>query len=586
MFAKSIRWRLQLWVAFLLACVLSGFGVTVYQLQRIHLLNQIDEDLGRQVSVLSGTVRGGGGPPPFDRGPGSRTSEHGPGRFGFKDMPGPPPGEMDQEPPGAGPGGPFGPGNHLRSPPDRPFPMPPSEGGPLSARQRQPSPAATNQLAAATTNSPHEGAGPPHSGPERHVGPGQRQPSFPDGPFSGPPNEERPFGLWPRQFSAAATNLFTAASTNGFYLAFWWPDEKLAMQSTNTPADLVRPARLPTDTRVHTRTREGRREAYHFTEIGDCALAGCSLASFTSAMHRFTGLLLAAGGVVLAFGLGGGWWLTGHAIRPIAEISATAGRISAGNLAERIDMAEADTELGQLAAVLNSTFARLEAAFAQQRQFTADASHELRTPLAVIISEAQTALARERNAAEYRETLEDCLGTAQQMRRLVESLLQLARFDAGQEQIRRESFDLSQVARECVDLVRPLAERRRIAMDAELAAIQCPGDAGRIGQVITNLLTNAIGFNRDEGRVRISVSAQDSVALVQVQDTGPGIPAEDLRRIFERFYRVDKARSSIQGRTGLGLAICRAIVEAHGGSIEVASVPGSGSTFTVKLPLK
>jgi heavy metal sensor kinase len=303
-------------------------------------------------------------------------------------------------------------------------------------------------------------------------------------------------------------------------------------------------------------------------------------------MNRFTGLLLAAGSVVLAFGLGGGWWLAGRAIRPIAKISATAGRISAGNLAERIDAAEADNELGQLAAVLNSTFARLEAAFAQQRQFTADASHELRTPLAVIISEAQTALARERNAAEYRETLEDCLSTAQQMRRLVESLLQLARFDAGQESMKRESFDLSQVARECADLVRPLAERRRIKIDCDLATVRCAGDAARISQVVTNLLTNAIGFNHDEGEIQIAVDAKDSVALLRVRDTGQGIPPKDLPHIFERFYRVDKARSSVQGRTGLGLAICKAIVDAHGGSIEVVSQPGSGSTFTVKLPIR
>ena len=142
--------------------------------------------------------------------------------------------------------------------------------------------------------------------------------------------------------------------------------------------------------------RESSREAFLFTELGDCTLAGCPVTAYLSAMRRFTGLLLAAGGGVLALGLGGGWWLAGRAIRPITQISDTASRISAGNLAERINRADADDELGRLAGVLNSTFARLEAAFAQQRQFTADASHELRTPLAVIITEAQIALARER----------------------------------------------------------------------------------------------------------------------------------------------------------------------------------------------
>jgi two-component system, OmpR family, sensor kinase len=522
MVAKSIRWRLQLWVAFLLACVLSGFGLTVYQLQRNHLLNQIDEDLGRRVSTASSAVRKGASPPPFEPGRKGPPLDFTPGGPGFNDAPGPPPpGRID--------------------------------------------PGASN------------------AGPNRVFGP---RPRLLDKPFPRPPSQEGPFGPRDRKISTEATNLFASAGTNSFYLAFWWSDDTLVLHSTNAPANLQCPERLPADTRVHARIRDGCREAYHFTEMGDCVLAGCSLAAFASSLHRFTGLLLAAGSVVLAFGLGGGWWLTGRAIRPIANISATAGRISAGNLAERIDVAEADTELGQLASVLNSTFARLEAAFAQQRQFTADASHELRTPLAVIITEAQTALARERDASEYRQTLEDCLSTAQQMRRLVESLLELARFDAGQESMKRELFDLSQVARECVGLVRPLAERRRIRIDCNLPTIRCPGDAARISQVVTNLLTNAIGFNHEEGAVLIELEAQDSVVLLKVQDTGPGIPTQDLPHIFERFYRVDKARSSVQGRTGLGLAICKAIVDAHGGSIEVSSQPGGGSAFLIKLPLE
>ena len=395
-----------------------------------------------------------------------------------------------------------------------------------------------------------------------------------------------PFRSREVKLSPEAVGLFDAAGTNNFYAAIWLRDDKLLKESTNAPANLACPERLAADVRMHTRTREAFREAFRFTELGDCVLAGRSLAAFSSAMRRFAVLLLAAGGGVLALGLGGGWWLAGRAIRPIDQISAAASRISAGNLSERIDVAEADNELGRLAGVLNSTFARLEAAFAQQAQFTADASHDLRTPLAVIISEAQTALARERSAADYRETLEGCLGTAQQMRRLTESLLELARFDAGQEAMKREPFDLTRVARECVDLVRPLAERRKITLDCDLAAVQCVGDAERLSQVVTNLLTNAIQFNRDQGNIRISVDASDSSALIQVADTGEGISSEDLPHIFERFYRADKSRSRAEGRNGLGLAICKAIVDAHGGSIEVASQVGTGSTFTVKLPLK
>src|SRR5207244_1099981 len=194
-------------------------------------------------------------------------------------------------------------------------------------------------------------------------------------------------------------------------------------------------------------------------------------------------------------GLCGGGWPTTRAIRPVEDMSAAASRISAGNLSERITGANADNEFGRLAGVLNSTFARLEAAFAQPRQFTADASPELRTPLAVIISEAQTALARERSSGEYRETVEACLDTAQQMRRLTESLLELARFDASQEHLQREDLDLSESTRACVERIRPLAHERGIHIHCDLAPTRVCGDADRLGQVITNLLTNAIHYN-------------------------------------------------------------------------------------------
>src|SRR5262249_34839435 len=154
--------------------------------------------------------------------------------------------------------------------------------------------------------------------------------------------------------------------------------------------------------------------------------------------------------------------LASRAIQPVRQISLTARRIAAGNLSERIDVSDTDSELGQLATVLNSTFTRLDKAFAEQKQFTADASHELRTPLAVIISETQMTLARERSPSEYRETVETCLAAAQQMRSLTESLLQLARFDAGQESMQRRPFDLAETTLACIQRVRPLAAHRGI----------------------------------------------------------------------------------------------------------------------------
>jgi heavy metal sensor kinase len=276
--------------------------------------------------------------------------------------------------------------------------------------------------------------------------------------------------------------------------------------------------------------------------------------------------------------------LTGRALQPVDRIGATANRISMGNLSERIDVAETDGELGRLAGVLNATFARLEAAFAQQRQFTANASHELRTPLAVIISETQTALARERSAEDYRETVQVCLQTAQQMRRLAESLMKLARFDAGQEILEQAPFDLAQVAQACVELVRPLAEANRLSLSTHLAPAKARGDADRCAQVVTNLLANAIQFNQPGGQIEVTTRVEGGLPTLLVRDTGQGIAAEDLPHIFERFYRADRSRSRRDGHAGLGLAIAKSIVEAHGGSISVVSTPGAGATFKVQLP--
>jgi heavy metal sensor kinase len=270
----------------------------------------------------------------------------------------------------------------------------------------------------------------------------------------------------------------------------------------------------------------------------------------------------------------------------VEEISAAASRISAGNLSERISVTEPENELGRLAGVLNSTFARLEAAFARQKQFTADASHELRTPLAVLISEAQTTLTRDRTAAEYRETVEACLETAQQMRRLTESLLDLARFEAGHEPVERHPTDLAEQARECVERLRPLADAHGVRIQCDLGPAVGMASADRFQQVIANLITNAVHYNKPGGEVRVRTHVAGGTAVVAIADTGHGIAAGDLPHIFERFYRADQSRARARGHFGLGLAICKAIVEADGGRIDVSSEVAAGTTFTVSLPVR
>jgi heavy metal sensor kinase len=294
--------------------------------------------------------------------------------------------------------------------------------------------------------------------------------------------------------------------------------------------------------------------------------------------------LAAIGAAVLAIGLAGGWMLSGRAVRPIQRMSTTAASISANNLSGRIDLTGVDNELGNLGTILNAMFARLQTAFERQAQFTADASHELRTPLAVIHSHAELALARPRSGEEYREALETSLRAARRMRNLVEGLLTLARADAGNLAPQRQPIDLGALVEETAALLGPLAARREVAVRVDARDVQVRGDQGQIGQVVTNLLSNAIHYNRAGGEVEARVSAEQGGAVLRVADTGCGIPEEDRGHIFERFYRVDKARSREMGGCGLGLAICKSIVEAHGGTIGFTSEVGRGSTFVVTLP--
>lgn len=309
---------------------------------------------------------------------------------------------------------------------------------------------------------------------------------------------------------------------------------------------------------------------------------GCDAEPESRELQSTAWKLAVAGIVILIFGLAGGWWFVSRALRPVENISASAVKISAGDLSQRINVAEAESELGKLAAVLNSTFARLESSFAQQKQFASDAAHELRTPVAVILTQTQTALNREREAADYKQTVEACQRAAQRMRKLIGALLELARLDAGQEQMKRLRFDFSKTIADCVELIRPLADERGLKIFTELSPLEITGDSERLAQVVTNLLTNAVQYNHDGGEVRVKLESQSGLAILTVSDTGAGISAEDLPRVFERFFRANKSRSG--GGAGLGLAISKAIVEAHGGMIEVSSEENVGTIFTVRLP--
>jgi heavy metal sensor kinase len=326
------------------------------------------------------------------------------------------------------------------------------------------------------------------------------------------------------------------------------------------------------------------RELARTGPAGSLVLVGQGMQEEERRLARLLGIILTVGGVALVLTIGAGWLVTGRALGPIRRISESAAAVSASNLSARIDMAEMETELGALATTINSTFDRLQAAFDQQTQFTADASHELRTPLSVVLAQAELALKKDRSEEEYRQALDTIVRSARRMKSVVEGLLVLARADAGALSLVKAKIDLRDVVDESCQLLAPLAADRGVTLEVNLEPIVAEVDRARFAEAITNLLGNAIHYNRPDGRVEIRLRRHDSSAILQVADNGIGIPEEDLPHIFERFFRVDQARSRRAGGAGLGLAVTKWIVESHGGIIDVSSRIGAGTTFTVSLP--
>jgi heavy metal sensor kinase len=373
------------------------------------------------------------------------------------------------------------------------------------------------------------------------------------------------------------------------YFIVWAADGTLLRASSSHPNSerpmMVIPAESSQQPAAQIRQRGDVREVLMAAPAGSLVQVGRSVRREQASMARLGWSIATAGAVLLALGLLGGLMLAGRALRPIRQISDTARSISVSELSQRIQIGQVKSELGSLARTLNDMFDRLEGAFVRQARFTADASHELRTPLSVIHASSQLALTRQRTAEEYRQTIESSLRASVRMNSLVESLLVLSRADADALELRYECFDLHQAAQECVGMLLPMARQRNVNVEARGQSVQIHADKEHIMQLITNLLSNAIQYNRRGGGVCISISEQQGDAVILVTDTGIGIAPTDQPRVFERFFRVDKARLRESGGCGLGLAICKSIVNAHAGSISFSSEPDVGTTFQVRLPV-
>jgi signal transduction histidine kinase len=296
--------------------------------------------------------------------------------------------------------------------------------------------------------------------------------------------------------------------------------------------------------------------------------------------YSFTAL-----GVLFVASLGVGWVVAGRVLRPIGRITSVARDIQATDLSRRIELPGPDDELKQLSDTFDAMLARLDAAFAAQRQFVADASHELRNPLAIIRTNVDVALADPRaDPEDLRHTIAVVKRASDRMARLVDDLLALAR--RQEPTLEHEPVDLGAAVAEASDDFVVPAAARNIVLDRAIArGVTVTGDRDALKRAVANLLENAVRLAPEGSRIRLATGSEGDRAWVAVADEGPGIAPEDQPHVFDRFWRADKARSRADGGTGLGLAIVRQIAESHGGQVRLQSKVGVGSSFVIWLPV-
>jgi heavy metal sensor kinase len=313
---------------------------------------------------------------------------------------------------------------------------------------------------------------------------------------------------------------------------------------------------------------------------------GASLQPVKDVLRRLVFFLVVGLAAMIVVATGGGYFLIRRALAPVDQISSSAEHITLHNLKERLPIAQTGDELERLSVSLNHMIARLDDAFQQNRRFTADASHEMRTPLTIMRGELESIVEGEGSPADVRAAAASILEEVQRLARIVEGLFAISRLDAGEAQAQWHQFDLASLATGTAEQMCLLAEDKGIPITSNAPKkVIVNGDRARMKQVVVNLLDNAIKYTPDGGAIRLSVVACDDKAVLEVEDSGIGIPAEAQPHIFERFFRVDAARSRDMGGAGLGLSIVKSICTAHGGRVNFQSTEGKGSRFKVELPL-
>jgi signal transduction histidine kinase len=348
--------------------------------------------------------------------------------------------------------------------------------------------------------------------------------------------------------------------------------------SKNAPPNIPKP--LPGSPSF--RTRSPYREAVLFAAPVECIVVGTL--PDTNALKPLAATLTLAGVFILLTGLLADHWILARSLKPISHITLAAHRIAEGQLAERIPIPNSPhlSELNQLARTLNTTFAQLDSAFARQTRFTTDAAHELRTPVAVLLTQTQSILARERSPEEYREALQACLRAAHRMRTLSESLLQLSR--STQPTPDTVPVDLAAIGADCLEFSLPLAAEKSIRITRKLSHAPCLAHPDSLARALSCLLENAVEYTPESGSIRVTTSSTPHASVLQIANSGPGIPPEELPLIFEAFHRTEKSRTSGHKiHCGLGLPIAKNLLETQGATLEAASTPSVETVFTIRF---
>lgn len=291
--------------------------------------------------------------------------------------------------------------------------------------------------------------------------------------------------------------------------------------------------------------------------------------------------------LLIILAAGGMWLIARSSLSPIAAISDAAGKILASrNLQHQIEITNTDREIRKLIELLNQLFAQLDQSFQQIRNFSADAAHELRTPLTIIRSNIDVLLSREREVHEYRETLQSLQEEVILVSNIIDNLLSLAQIESGNMSLQMGIIRLDKIVSEQITHFSPLFEGKKITLESTIEPqLEIAGDRERMIELVRNLLENAIKYNRENGKITINLKRRNGQIILSIADTGIGIAPDQRQKIFDRFYRVDKARSRQTGGTGLGLSIVKWIADEHQAEIDLKSEIGRGSRFEIRFPV-